>query len=142
MILAVLDTNILVSAILSRLGDPARILEEWKKETFILVLSEPIFKEIDRVFHYPKIQNRLRFSPKELQNFLNDLKTFTLLAPGRMKIKTTLSDPEDFPFLIAAKETGADFLVTRDSDLLILKEFEGIKIITPRAFLENLRAMR
>ena len=58
----VLGANVLVSAILSPRGTPAQILNAWRAEQFDLVISEAILAEIDRVFRYPKIAKRHRWS--------------------------------------------------------------------------------
>ena len=64
---AVLDANVLVSAILSPKGAPAKVLTAWQAEQFHLVLSEAVLDEIDRVLHYPRIATRHRWSEERLQ---------------------------------------------------------------------------
>lgn len=60
MIRAVLDANVVVSAILSPKGIPAKILAAWRAEEFSVVVSEAIVSEIGRVLRYPKIKRRHR----------------------------------------------------------------------------------
>ena len=60
----------------------------------------------------------------------------TLLARTTGRIVGICRDPDDDVVLTAAVEGRADMIVTGDTDLLVLAEYEGIAIVTPRAFLE------
>lgn len=62
MIKAVLDTNILVSGLISPKGSPAKILNLWQERKFILVTSQKILKEIKKVLNYPKIIKKYHLS--------------------------------------------------------------------------------
>lgn len=64
MIHAVLGANVVVSAILSPGGIPAKILTAWREEEFSVVVSEAIVSEIGRVLRYPKIKRRHRWREK------------------------------------------------------------------------------
>ncbi|PTL35658.1 putative toxin-antitoxin system toxin component, PIN family [Candidatus Methylomirabilis limnetica] len=64
---AVLDANVLVGAILSPKGTPAKVLTAWQAEQFHLVLSEAVLDEIDRVLRYPRIARRHGWSEERLQ---------------------------------------------------------------------------
>ena len=55
MIRAVLDANVIVSAVLTRTGIPAQILDAWRTERFALLVSLPILEEVARVLEYPRI---------------------------------------------------------------------------------------
>ena len=60
MILAVLDANVIVSAILTGTGPPGQVLEAWRAERFSLLTAPAILDEIERVLKYPKIAARHR----------------------------------------------------------------------------------
>ncbi len=62
------------------------------------------------------------------------------MAPGEMTLNVVPNDPADDRYLECAVEGAADDLVTRDQDLLDLHEHGGIRIISPKRFLEVLRA--
>jgi putative PIN family toxin of toxin-antitoxin system len=63
MIRAVLDANVIVSAVLTAAGIPAQILDAWRTERFALLVSSPILEEVARVLEYPRIA-RLRLMNK------------------------------------------------------------------------------
>ena len=54
----VLEANVLVSALISRSGAPARILDRWERDEFEIAISPAILQELDRVLHYPRLQER------------------------------------------------------------------------------------
>ena len=139
MIRAVLDCNVVVSAILSPKGIPAKILTALEAEQFQLLLSEPILEEIGRVLHYGKIAKRHRLSEEKLLTFLEDLAHLAILTLGKLKLVVIKDDPQDDRYLECAIEGDAEYVVSGDQHLLNLKEYKGIQILTPRAFLEVLR---
>ena len=81
MIRAVLDANVVVSAILSPKGIPAKILAAWRAEEFSVVVSEAIVSEIGRVLRYPKIKKRHRWPEKQILTFLEDLAHLSVFTP-------------------------------------------------------------
>lgn len=138
MIRAMLDANVLVSAILSPKGTPAKVLTAWQAERFHLVLSEAILDEIDRVLRYPRIARRHRWSEERLRGFIEDLAHLAIMTPGATQLAVIAEDPPDDRYLECAIEGEADYIVSGDQHLLELGEYQGIKILTPRAFLDVL----
>jgi hypothetical protein len=98
MIRAVLDANVLVSAILSPKGNPARILNAWRDEKFLLLISRAILDEIGRVLRYPKIKKRHRWSEQKIQILLEDLSRLAIVTPGKLSL-TISSKPQCLHFL-------------------------------------------
>ena len=139
MMRVVLDANVLVSAILSPGGTPVQILTAWRGEQFDLVLSDAILAEIGRVLRYPRIARRHRWPEERLQAFLDDLAYVAILTPGELTLAVITNDPPDNRYLECAVEGEAAYIVSGDDDLLKLGTYEGISILTPRAFLEVLR---
>jgi uncharacterized protein len=103
----VLDANVLVSAILSPRGAPAQILTAWRAEHFDLVISQAILAEISRVFRYPKIAKRHRWSEEQLQAFLENLAHVAILTPGTLTLTVIRDDPPDDRYLECAVEGAA-----------------------------------
>ena len=136
---AVLDANVLVSAILSPKGIPAKVLTAWQAEQFHLVFSEAILDEIDRVLHYPRIARRHRWSEERLQGFIEDLAHLAIMTRGAAHLAVIAEDPPDDRYLECAIEGEAEYIVSGDQHLLELAEYQGISIVTPRAFLDVLR---
>jgi putative PIN family toxin of toxin-antitoxin system len=139
MMRVVLDANVLVSAILSPRGTPAQILNAWRAEQFDLVISHAIVAELDRVFRYPKIAKRHRWSEEQLQTFLDTLSHIAILTPGILTLAVITEDPPDDRYLECAVEGEAAYIVSGDRLLLRLGVYQGIPILTPRAFLEVLQ---
>jgi len=69
---AVLDPNVLVSAVLSRGGAPAALLRAWLEGGFELIVSSALLSELERVLCYPKIAKRI--SPDEARELLDVLR--------------------------------------------------------------------
>ena len=139
MLKAVLDTNLFISALLTTKGNPAKILNRWKAGFFDLVISLPILKEIERVILYPKIRKRLNLMDVEMNEFLLGLAQFSIVVSGEAKADVIKEDPTDNKYLACAQEGEADYIVTGDQHLLKLQNYKGIRIVTPKVFLNILK---
>jgi len=129
---AVLDPNVLISALLSSSGSPAALVGRWLVGEFELVVSERLLAELRRALAYPKLRSRV--TEQDATEFVDLLsRTATtledpLVAPRRSR------DPGD-DYLLALAEVGAAVLVTGDRDLLALR---GLPVLSPAAFVERL----
>jgi putative PIN family toxin of toxin-antitoxin system len=139
MITAILDANVLVSAMLTPKGHPAEILREWRGGTFDLVISLSILKEIQRVISYPKINKRLTQSNLEANEFLLGLAQFSIMVYEEPQIDVIKEDPSDNKYLACAQRGEVDFVVSGDQHLLKLQNYKGTRIVTPKEFLNILR---
>ncbi len=139
MIRIVLDTNLLVSAILTPQGTPAFILEHALKGTFTLIVSHGIIKEIRRVFQYPKLiklLKRNKITSQEIDGFIEKMLKVAVITPGQVRIREIQDDPPDNRFLECAVEGQADFIISGDHHLKNLEVFQGIRIVDPATFVE------
>jgi len=136
MIRAVLDVNVLVSALISPTGTPARILDAWRDELFIFVTSEDILAEFERVVAEPRLSRRYGLTPPRVARLMRGLRQFAVIPPSALAVYGVASDPDDDKFLACAVEGGADYLVTGDHGLLALGEYEGVQIVSPTAFVQ------
>jgi uncharacterized protein len=134
MIRAVLDANVFVSATLSPKGNPAKILNAWRDDKFLLLISRPILEEIGRVLRYPKIKKRHRWSERKIQTFLQDLSRLTIVTPGKLSLAIIADDPSDDRYVECAVEGEADYLVSGDKHLLNLGAHKDFMIVRPREF--------
>jgi putative PIN family toxin of toxin-antitoxin system len=139
MIKAVLDANVLVSAILSSKGHPARVLNEWKAGFFDVVMSLAILEEIERVILYPKIKKRLNWLDLEMDEFLLGLAQFAVMVSKEPRVDVVKEDPSDNKYLACAQKGQADFVVSGDKHLLKLRSYGGVNIVTPKGFLDVLK---
>ena len=139
MIRVVLDTNILISALLSAKGAPAEILRLERKGEIELVFAPETVDEHWRVFHYSKIEERfkkLKVPLETVEQFIMSLVKASVLVPGKFKVDAIKSDPSDNIFLACAIEGQADFIISGDHHLLELGIFQEIEIVDPATFLE------
>lgn len=138
MIKIVLDTNVLVSAVLSPNGKPAKILNMVKTGDLQLIISSEIINEIKDVFLYPQIKKRNPFlqTLQQIEKFLGDLLKFAEITLGECKVNV-VSDASDNKFLECALEGEANFIISGDKHLKALRVFEGIEIIDPEEFLQK-----
>ncbi|MBM3556171.1 MAG: putative toxin-antitoxin system toxin component, PIN family [Alphaproteobacteria bacterium] len=126
----VLDTNVLVSALLFRSGALAWLRFAWQGERVLPLLSRATATELIRVLAYPKF----RLDPAETEAVLGDYMPWceTVAVPPRLALPRC-RDPADRPFLALARAGRADALVTGDKDLLALEGRFDIPILTPAA---------
>jgi uncharacterized protein len=129
----VIDTNILISALLSGTSLPAHLITLWREGWFDLLTSAEQLDELMRVTRYPKIRERL--TPALAGRLINELRDVAVVVKDLPTV-TVCPDPYDNYLLAMTTAGAADFLVTGDKrDLLGLKIYEGTKIITVRDFL-------
>lgn len=125
----VLDTNILLSALLTRGTPPDLLYQAWRQGDFELVSSAAQIEEVTRVLDYPHLRERVRSA--EVAILVDGLKTLTTLAEYLPDIQVS-RDADDDKILATALAGQADYLVSGDKDLLCLPETCGVKIVTPR----------
>lgn len=130
---AVLDPNVLVSALLSRRGAPAQVLERWLAGEFELVVSEALLAELERTLAYPKLRSRV--SAEEAAGFMALPRETAVIADEPGNPPRGSPDPGD-DYLIALAEAERALLVSGDRHILGLSE--RFPIEDPRGFLELL----
>lgn len=130
----VIDTNVLVSPLLSDRSPPAHLVTLWRQGRFTLLMSEEQLEEIRRVTRYPKIRERLL--PALAGRLVNELRN-TAVIVSDLPAVNACDDPND-NYLLAMIEVGAaDILITGDkADLLAMERHAGAKILTVRQVLE------
>ena len=138
MLRAVLDANVYVSAIIQPAGTPGRIVERFLRQAdFEIVLSTAIVDEVLRVLGYRKVRRLLRGA--DAQVWFEDLLVLADVVADR-ELSGICDDPDDDKYLAAALEGRATHVVTGDRRFLALREYGGVAIVTPRAFLDVLGA--
>lgn len=133
----VLDTNVLISALLLESSLPAQLLTHWRRGRFQLLTALPQFDELQRVTRYPKIRERLK--PALAGRLVNALRELAVLVEPLQSVDVS-PDPYDNYLLAIALGADADYLVTGDkSDLLFLGKHGGTRIQSVRDFLSLTR---
>jgi len=126
----VVDTNIFVSAHLISNGNPARVIDCWIEGEYVLLVSKSIVEEIIRVLHEKGI------TTQKIEKLLFLLSKKTIMIASKEEIFVVKDDPSDNKFLECAVLGKANYIVSGDKHLLGLGEYEGIKILTPKEFLD------
>jgi uncharacterized protein len=132
---AVLDTNVLVSAVLSPQDPPARVLKLWRQGRFDVVLSRSILAEYRRALSYPHIRHHYPVSDEDVEGLLEDLEKAGPVIETGGELRAVAADPDDDKVLECAVAGGADYIVSGDAHLLALEEYLGIRILPPAVFL-------
>ena len=126
---AVLDPNVLISALLSPSGSPAALVARWLAGEFDIVVSEQLLAELRRALTYPKL--RMRINDEEGTAFIDLLSRTATTVEDPATSPRRSRDPGD-DYLLALAEAGAAVLATGDQDLLALKD---VPVLSPAAFL-------
>ncbi len=116
---------------------PGKILKAWRKDKFIFLLSPLIFEEISEVIKRKEVMKYHKMKEEQINDFLLNLYSATQETPGEIELDV-VEDPDDNIFLACAIEGDAHYVVTGDKLFLKLKEYKGIKIITPTQFLKKI----
>jgi uncharacterized protein len=128
----VLDTNILVSALMVPLGYPAAIYRAWQEGRFTLLICADQLDELRATLHKPAIAERIK--PYKAGRMVNQLKKLSEEV-GPLPLVERSPDPTD-DFLLAFSEVGkADYLVTGDkTGFLLLARHHATRIVSAREF--------
>ena len=132
--LVVIDTNVLISALLSKHSDAAtvQVLNAVFDGTIIPVFNDEILAEYDNVLHRPKF----KFSDTNIQLLLDTIKTYGVFAK-QLITNEILPDPKDLVFyeVVMAKQDENAYLVTGNSKHFPKKPF----IVTPNESLDIMK---
>lgn len=131
----VLDPSVLVSAVLSRSGAPAEILDRWREGRFDLVVSPQLLDELEGVLLRPKFAGIV--DEDDARAYVDALAGEGVLVRDPPNPAPVTRDTADDYVVALAVEAGAEAIVSGDADLLEL-ENPPIPMLTPRQFLEQL----
>ena len=133
MISVVIDTNVLVSALLFS-GTPGKLIPLWKSGKIQPHVSQEMVDEFLRVLAYPKFE----LTENEIHYLLYvEILPFCKVVSVKSTPVIINEDPSDDMFLICSKAAGAKALITGDQHLLALKYFGNTSILTPQQFLNE-----
>lgn len=141
MIRAVIDTSILIRALIKPRGTVGPILHALRDAEYQLVYSDPLLAELVDVLARPRLAKKYGVTTEDVATVLSLilLRGEPVLSARRID---ACRDPKDNMVLEAAVAGQVDFIVSGDKDLLTLSPFEGIPILSPAAFLRRLASER
>jgi putative PIN family toxin of toxin-antitoxin system len=130
----VLDTNVLISAILAPNSIPASVLN-WGEENGVILYSHSTLTELLSVLRRPKLSKYIDSEDIEGLSIRIKRSWFCVSIVRQVKL---CRDSKDDKFLELALNGEASHLITGDTDLLILHPFQNISVINPRSFWEEI----
>ena len=131
---AVIDTNIIIRALIKPQGTVGPILERLRDGAYIAVYSEPLLEEMLAKLALPRISDKYHLAEEDIA----DLLALFTLRGELVKPERTVRicrDSDDDMVIEAALAGLAEWVVTGDDDLLVLERFETVRFVTPRVFL-------
>ncbi len=133
----VLDTNLVLSALVFASGRLAPLRSAWQTGHCIPLVSKATASELMRVLDYPKF----KLSPADREELLADYLPHcrSVRIPARLPKLPICRDANDQMFIELAAVGKADWLVTGDKDLLVLAAELGESIVTAEVFIGKLR---
>ncbi len=134
---AVLDTNLLVSYLLTQGETLSRIVAHWEQGRFVYLISPALLAELKEVVNRPRLRRVMRADPQAL---IDVIEQDAEPVPGELVLSGICRDPKDDIFIACALEGKADYLVSGDADLLDMGSYQSVQMIAPQAFLQKLEA--
>lgn len=133
--IVVLDTNVLVAGLLSPFGPPASILRLVASGDLCVCHNAATLSEYEAVLRRPRFQ----FSPQAVEDLLEYIRNYGISVTAQ-PLPAPLPDPDDEVFLEVARSGGAECLVTGN-----LRHFPkelrcGVRVVSPREFIEFFRS--
>jgi len=130
----VLDANIFISASFWG-GKPYDVFERVAEGTDLLFVTTDVLEEIESALRKPKFRAYEELINTAILN-IQKLSRKVAVAP-QAKVSGVCRDPKDDKYLECAIAAKADYIITGDKDLLDLKEYGGVKIVTVKWYLET-----
>jgi len=127
--IAVFDTNVIIAALITE-GICSKLLRRARTGEFTLASCPFIIKEVRRI-----LSKKFHLADGEIASAIEPVsEAVGQISEHNLKIKGVCRDADDDNILACALAAKAEYLVTGDADLLELKSYQGIRIITPRDF--------
>ena len=123
----VLDTNIVVSALLAKYGQPAKLFEAMINRKIENYTSREIIDEIESVFNRKEICERTDEKAREF--IVKQYKKHSKTVSPKQKLSVVEDDPKDNKFIECAVEANAQYIISGDPHLIRIAKYSGIRIL-------------
>ena len=133
--IVVIDTNVIVSSLLSPGGPPAKVIKRWEADRFGVVISPPLLSELERVLKYQRVRKYYKKPQETVTTLLKRLGAVATVVDPHFTLDVIREDPVDNRVLECAIAGGASYIITGNAHLLKLKEYQGVVILNPVEFL-------
>lgn len=136
----VIDTNLFVSGLIIPQRTPYQLIKEWRKKLFILVTSEKLIRELEEVLKRPEFAKLISNNIAEI--LIRSIRKYAQITTPIGDLPITVRGPKDERVLATAFSGYANYLITGDKDLLVLKNnlhIKPLKIVTASEFLNELQ---
>ena len=135
MIRVTADSNIYVSALLSRRGNPYHFVELARAGKLRIAVSDAILDEVSDV-----LARKFFWPAEDTAEARHEIERFAEKVRPAVNLNVVKDDPDDDRILECASAAGSDYLVTGDKDLLRLGRYDSIRILTVSDFLDIMQA--
>jgi putative PIN family toxin of toxin-antitoxin system len=130
----VMDTNVIVSAFLSPAGAPANLFRLLEQDRFTLVVSRAILDEYKRALQYEKVRKLHKLSPEQITQAIDELSTAAKVVEPAEQLAIVAGDSDDNKLFECALAGGAPFIISGDVAVQAIKEYRGIRVLSPAMF--------
>jgi len=135
----VLDSVVLVSAFITENGLAAELLDMAAEEADLYTTEEILQEARCVLLEKDHLRSRFSYDDTSVERFIQALRVRSVVVTPAFHLQVIERDPKDDMIIACAVEAQADYIVSRDLDLLDLGEYQGIRILPPEAFIHHLR---
>ena len=140
-LLVVVDTNIVISALIESKSVPGKFFDHWKKRKFMVITSSLLLHELEIVLDRPKYEKRYGITLKKKQKIVSFFRAHARIIDVYTSPPIVPRDAKDAMLIATAVSGDATHIVTGDKDVLVLDgnpHIGKLRIVTPRQFLDLL----
>jgi uncharacterized protein len=136
----VVDTNVFIASVIQPASVARQVMSAIERRTVQLILSKPLIHEIGQVLHKPSLVRVHQMNDREISHYLKLISVSAEIVAGQTAVEVS-ADPVDNMLFATALEAGAAYIVSEDTrHVLPVREYQGVKTISPRAFIDMLKA--
>jgi putative PIN family toxin of toxin-antitoxin system len=133
----IVDTNILVSGLISAHGNPGKIVDAILDGQLIPIMSSATFEELEEVLSRSRLQKYFGHARVSIQDFLTQLKQIADFVPPKHS-NLNIRDEKDLPFIdLAATIPPPEYIITGDKDFE-QDRYHGVSVISASLFVKNI----